>query len=293
MRKIVFYSAFKIIDEKNLGINPNEYSMFKYGSKDVARKFGYALADNFFYEFSKELKEKKLVVIPSAYSHIQTASCSMASFFVDRLNLFLFQNGCSSVEQSKICRTVTYREDYGEMSAEERFNMIKGDIFHIDKSFLENKILIFLDDIKITGTHERIIIKMLDNFDIQNDCFILYYANLNNSGINPRIENFLNHHFVKNLNDLDTIIKTDSFIFNTRVVKYILNSSKADCANFLRKQSFEFILELFFLAIGNNYAQFEEYQENILYIKKLVSSDEYIDYNQNCISSNYPQQISI
>lgn len=286
MRKIEIFSAAHIIDKENFEFSPDEYSMFKYGSKVMARKFGYTLANKFFYKFSELLKSEQLVVIPSAYSHIQTASCSMVSFFVDRLNLFLFQNDCPPVEQAKIHRTVTYREDYGEMSAEERFNMIKGDKFHIDKSFLGDKTLIFLDDIKITGTHERLIVKMLDDFDIQNDCFMLYYADLKNPEINPRIENFLNQHFVKNLNDLDWIIKTDSFIFNTRVVKYILNSSNADCENFLRRQSFEFIRDLFFYAIGNDYGKFEEYKQNLLYIQEIVRSIDFKEREQDIISQN-------
>lgn len=292
MRKIESFSAFQIIDKENFGFSPDEYSIFKYGSKDIARKFGYTLANKFISKFSSVLKNKRLVIVPSAYSHIQTASCSMESFFVDRINLFLHQNGCSSVEQSKIHRTVTYREDYGEMSAEERFNMIKGDKFHIDKSFLEDKILIFLDDIKITGTHERIIIKMLNDFDIQNDCFMLYYADLKNSDINPRIENFLNQHFVKNLNDIDWIIKNGSFIFNTRVVKYILNSSNIACVIFLKTQSFEFIRELFFLAIGNGYGQFDEYRQNLVYIQEIVRHTNLKEYSQNIISLDYFKAIS-
>lgn len=287
------FSAFQIIDKENFGFSPDEYSMFKYGSKDVARKFGYSLANKFISKYSTLLISEQLAVIPSAYSHIQTASCTMESFFVDRLNLFLFQSGCSPVEQAKIHRTVTYREDYGELSAEERFNMIKGDKFHIDKSFLGNKTLLFLDDIKITGTHERIIVKMLDDFNIQNDCFMLYYADLKNSSINPRIENFLNQHFVKNLNDLDWIIKTDSFTFNTRVVKYILSSSNAECEDFLRKQSYEFIQDLFFYAIGNDYGKFEEYKQNLSFIQRIVRSIDYKEHEQNIISQNFTLTIRI
>jgi hypothetical protein len=216
----------------------------------------------------------------------------MESFFVDRLNSFLFQNACSPVEQTKIHRTVTYREDYGEMSAEQRYNMIKGDKFHIDKSFLEGKTLIFIDDIKITGTHERIIVKMLDDFDIQNHCFMLYYADLENPDIDPRIENFFNLHFVKTLGDLDWIIKTGSFVFNTRVVKYILSSRNTDCIQFLKDQSVEFVRDLFFLAIGNDYGQFDDYRQNLLYIQEIVEKNELRIYDQTINSMDLPVNIT-
>ena len=279
MRKTESFSAFQITAGDSFGFSPVDYSKFKYGSKSVARKFGYILADKFISAFSSSLLGKQLVVIPSAFSHVQTASCLMESFFVDRLNFFFFQNNCSSVEQAKIYRTVTYREDYGEMSAEERYNLIKGDKFHIDKSFLGDKVLIFMDDIKITGTHERIILKMLDDYDIQNDCYMLYLADLHNPDINPRIENYLNQYYVKNLHNLDQIIKNDSFVFNTRVVKYILNSPNRDCLHFLDKQTMEFIRELFFLAIGNSYGQFDEYRQNLTSIQDIVRDQEN-DFNQ-------------
>lgn len=284
MRKTESFSAFQINNPDNFGFSADEYSRFKYGSRNIARKFGYILADKFISHYVNNIREKQLVVIPSAYSHIRTASCLMESFFVDRLNYCLFKLGEPPAEQAKIYRTVTYREDYGEMTAEQRFNLIKGDKFHIDKTYLQNKTLIFIDDIKITGTHERIIVKMLDDFDIQNSSYMLYFAELQNSGINPNIENYLNQYTIKSLYDLDSIIKSEPFVFNTRVVKFILNSEHIECISFLHKQSAEFIKELFYLAIGNFYVQFKDYRQNLAYIQKLVEKAE-TGYDENPVIS--------
>ncbi len=195
----------------------------------------------------------------------------MTTFFIDRLNLFFFEAGLLPVDQAKIYRSVTYREDYGEMSGEERFRLIGNDKFHIDKTFLDDKLLIFIDDIKITGTHEKVIIKMLDDFGIQNDSFLVYFAELINPGILPNVENFLNHFFVKGLDELRQILRHDDFIFNTRVVKYILNSPHEECVRFLNEQNFRFISDLFYLSIGNSYGQFESYQRNLTYIQEVFN----------------------
>jgi len=270
MRRIETFSAFKINDKENFGFSPETYSRLKFGSLSAARHFGESLAQGFIHHFGNLLTDRQIVVLPSAYSHIRTASCIMKDFFVNRLNLFLFDHNCPPVEESKISRTVTYREDYGEMTAEQRYNLIKGDKFHVDKSFMDNKKLIFIDDIKITGTHERIITKMLDDFDIQNDCFMLYLAELQNDSVHPNIENYLNHFCVKGLDNLDEIIKTGDFIFNTRVVKYILNSDYNQCKVFLARQDKSFINDLFYLAIGNSYGKFLEYRKNLEYIRNIV-----------------------
>jgi len=135
MRKIESFSLFKMTSEDRFGFSPVEYSKFKYGSKRIALKFGYALADQFILKFSSLFGTSQIVVIPSAFSHVQTASCLMESFFVDRLNSYLFDNELSPVEQAKIYRTVSYREDYGEMSAEDRFNLIRQIYFTLISHF--------------------------------------------------------------------------------------------------------------------------------------------------------------
>jgi hypothetical protein len=272
-RTIEKFSAYQISDPMNFDFPAEKYSKFKFGSTHIAREFGYTLADHFINQLFKfSYSGKPIVVLPSAYSHIPTASYFMTIHFIDKLNQFLYENGFSPVETGKISRSVTYREDYGDMTAEERYNLIKGDKFHIDETQLKNKILIFLDDIKITGTHERVIIKMLDDFDIQNHCYMLYFAELTDPAICPKTENYLNHFFVKKISDLQSIINQDDFEFNTRIVKYILNSNNLACSRFLQDQSQMFIDKLYYKAIGNEYYKFPEYETNLLAIEELVSN---------------------
>ena len=261
---ITHFSGFLIDNENEFGFSPVDYSKFKYGAINIAREFGYLLADRFIEKcFKDHYDGRQIVVLPSAFSYIPTASFFMKVFFVEKLNLFLYKNGYPIVQETKINRTVTYREDYGEMSAQDRYNLISGDSFHVDKAYIEDKQLLFLDDIKITGTHERIIIKMLNDAQISNDCYMLYFAELINSNISPKFENYLNNYFVKDLEKVDYIIKNEDFIFNTRVVKYILNANPEDFKAFINNQTHDFKRDILFQAIGNEYFKFENYLDNI------------------------------
>ncbi len=269
--KIIRYSGYLIKNENEPGFCPEKYSKFKHGSNNIAREFGYELADRFINEcFSKEYAGEQIVILPSAYSYIPTASFFMKKHFMDKLNLYLYENNYPIVEETKIHRSVTYREDYGEMSAEQRYKLISGDKFHVDKDYLKNKVLLHLDDIKITGTHEHIIVNMLNEHNITNDCYMLCYAELTNKEIAPSFENYLNNYFVKSLNDVDTIIREDDFVFNTRVVKLILNKPASEFDSFIQKREPGFIRDLYHNAINNEYFKFASYSRNLNELKKVI-----------------------
>jgi hypothetical protein len=160
----------------------------------------------------------------------------MKNYFVFRLNRWLAENNLPVVQETKVHRTITYKEDYGELNAEQRMSLIGNDSFHIDAEFLKGKTLIFLDDIKITGSHERMISKMIGQYNLHNDIYMLYFAELANLSIHPNIENYLNYHDVKSIFDLDVIISGGNFCVNTRVVKYILNYDHDQLLPVLTKQ---------------------------------------------------------
>ena len=179
------------------------------------------------------------------------------------------------IQEAKVHRTITYKEDYGALSAEERLKLIGNDSFHIDKDFIKDKMLLFLDDIKITGSHEKMIMKMVKEYGLKNDIFMLYFAELVNHDIHPNIENHLNYHQIKSIADLDEVIKSGNFRFNTRIVKYILNCDFNSFLLFMERQTEEFITELYNLSLGNSYHTIESYSKNLNFIKNYLNNKNY------------------
>lgn len=275
---MISFSAHKITNKYNLGFSPEEYSKFKFGDKTIAKKFGYELADKFIYkvfekDFIHQMFSIPLVVASSPYCFIPTATFAMKDYFIQRLNSYLIENGLDVVQETKIHRTITYKEDYGGLSAEQRLSLIKNDEFHIDKEFVEGKTILFLDDIKITGSHELVVKRMIENYNLSANHMFLYFAELSNAEINPNIENYLNYYFVKSLLHLDKIIKNENFMLNTRVVKYILCADFQEFKNFIQYQSNRMVNTIYHLAIGNSYHKIEEYKANLNYIKELVNNN--------------------
>lgn len=267
------YSLFHIQDSNIFGFSPADYSRFKFGDDSVSQEFGEALAHGFIKAHLPAIAEdEQLVVISSPYSFIPTATFAMKNYFVATLNRWLAQHNRPVVQETKVHRTITYKEDYGELDAEQRMQLIGNDHFHIDRQFLEGKVLVFLDDIRITGSHERMILKMASEFELDNSIYMLYFAELVNKAIHPNIENYLNYYTVKSIFELEPIIKSGRFIINTRIVKYILNYDFEPFSIFLSAQSGQFLNLLYDMALGNGYHQIEAYSRNLKFIRESITN---------------------
>ena len=262
------YSLHKISGFDTLTFNPADYSRFKFGDGRVATAFGETLAAGFLQEHETDLRSgRQTVILPSPYFAIPTASYAMAMAFKKIINRFLAANRLPVAEEARIHRFKTYSLDYGELDADSRLNLIINDKYHLDSQFLQGKLLIFIDDIRITGSHELVIRNLLKQFGLEKEeaCY-LYFAQLEGKDIHPRIENDLNYHYVKSLHDLHSIINGHDFQVNTRIVKYILNTEFAAFAPFIARQTAAFRERLIDLAISNGYHEMEEYRQNYLHL---------------------------
>lgn len=265
------YSLHKIENPDKFTFKPSDYSRFKYGDGQIAEQFGVALAKGFIANhLQKEEVATQIVVLSSPYAFIPTATNEMTKYFIFELNKWLASKNFPVIQQTKIHRTTTYKEDYGALDAAARLALIGNDDFHIDRTFLEGKLVIFIDDIKITGSHERMISRMVEKYELKNDHFFLYFAELVNSKVHPNIENFLNYYKVKSIFDLLDIINNPKFAFNTRIVKFILHADSNAFNVFLPSQSFDFIYNLYHLSIGNGYHLIDAYKTNLATIEKYL-----------------------
>lgn len=239
------------------------YSKFKHGSKTHARHFGKIVS-----EVCDFKPNSSLIVYSAPHNNIHTASNAFKDYLLSFCSKQFMEKNIS-IKQGKINREYSYDDDYGMMSKEEREKAISSDLFHIDKDFIkENDVLVFIDDIKITGSHEKRICEMLLREGIKNETIFIYIAEY--LGNNPQIEHQLNHKKVNNLRDINDIIRNEEFIFNTRVVKFILKQDIENFVNFISYQSKTFQETLFSLSILNDYHRNEKYRINFEILKNIL-----------------------
>lgn len=271
MEKITF-SACPIFDKDDLPFSKEDYSRFKYGSKTVARAFGRILAKRFWVQVLRNnLNNKPIMVYPSPYNFIPTATFVMKDYFIKYLNEYLVEAGQPSVKEGKIYRDSGYITDYGTMSVEERDAIMAEDSFHIDAQFAKNKTLIFLDDIRVTGSHERRIDKMVKEYKLGNVCYYVYFASVEDPNIEATFEDYLNLNAIHGLIDISKIIRNEEFAFNTRVVKYILSAPFDEFETFIQYQSDTFVDTLWHYAMGNSYHTEDKFKKNYNYLSTILT----------------------
>lgn len=264
------YSLHKITSNNNLSFNPSDYSWFKFGDTAFAKKFAKELFDGFIIDNrEKILEQNEIIILPSPYLSIPTASNFLCFYFKEFLNKFLFENNKKAAIESKIYRNQTYVTDYGNLDFEERVKLISNDTYYIDKEFIMGKFCLFLDDIKITGSHEHTVNKILSQYDVKGEFFFIYFAELTNKDIHPNIENYFNYYSVKGIKEIIEVVNRENFQFNTRIVKYILNLNEDDLTLLLNSINSFRREELFLLSISNNYHQISEYNNNLSTIKTI------------------------
>lgn len=270
--KIYKYSANSFESMKDLPFSSVEYSKFKHGSKRVSRLFGVELGK----KFTNDLNVKtsilpnlnKIVVCSAPYKFIPVASTILTDYFISIFNKsWAIKN--DSIINLKVFRGHSYNDDYGSMTIEEREKAISSDDFYIDTEIIKDKDIIFVDDIRITGAHEKRIESLLTKAGFTGNVVFLYYADYAGDG-NPNIENELNYGFVNDLLDIDYIIKNDEFVFNTRVTKYILKSNPGEFESFIRYQTKTFRNTLLTNLLGNDYHKQDAFKTNYEILTKYV-----------------------
>lgn len=280
------YALHSICDTSIIPFNPIEYSRFKFGDYQIAARYGNELFDYFKVTMLQILLQKydSILIYSSPYTLIPTSSYYLTQSFYSSLSNYLNESQTYKVtiKNCKIKRCQTYTEDYGALNAEERYNLIKNDTYKFVDLPSNKDVCIFIDDISITGTHQRVIEKLLKECKIKTNCIFLYYAKLSNPDICATFENKLNYSFVNNLPRLIDVIISDSYKITTRTTKYIL-SLKIHDLDFLidiikKEDKYSILNDIIKLSEANKYDKIELYKNNLIYLKQKHATINPTDY---------------
>ncbi|RDW91755.1 hypothetical protein BP5796_01149 [Coleophoma crateriformis] len=233
-----------------------------------------ALADGFIRNHLGNITSpQQIIVCSSPYVFIPTAAHYLAKYFLSHLNRWLAARNLPTAQETRVHRTLTYQIDYSKLDTKDRLQLLKQDHLHINRNFLEDKMVLFIDDMRITGAHEKMLERMIEENNVTSQTYFIYFAGLTNSSISPCVENNLNFTAVQSIFDLEKIIKRAQFSINDRFVKYVLGYHHIDFHLFLQAQQPTFVTLLLDMALGNGYHHVDLYSRNLETIYRHLSNE--------------------
>lgn len=248
-----------------------EYSKMKFGSGRAARAFGEKMANHFYTQYHSVLVDRRCVVIPAPSTTVPVAATLLSRHFMNRLNELLSCDNAKPVEWTMVHRDMTYNNNYADLPKEERKKLLAGDSIYINRDFVADKFLIFIDDCSITGTHEEKITSFLDEEGLDNDHIFLCFAQY--TGADPSIEMRLNHTDVRDARDLVVLACQDDHHVTTRSLRLLLEYPEDDFENLLESAPLRFLEESFNNSIVKGYNVHPDYVSNFTTLKrKMIES---------------------
>jgi hypothetical protein len=245
--------------------DPMAYSRLKFGSDLVAREFGAAMADRFYRKHKRMLIADRCVVIPSAYNVVPIAASILAHHFANRLNDLLTRDGHRLVEMSMMHRTMSYIADYSFLPKEQREKLLGADHLYINEAFVKDKVILFVDDVTITGTHERKIDAFLKSRGLINPHIYCYHAKYN--GERADIEAALNLSGINSPEAYLDLIQEPNHHLVVRALRFLLDIPLEQFAEVLFKLPLEFLERYYHACLFKEYDKQDGYREKFTMVR--------------------------
>jgi PRTase ComF-like len=262
----------ELYDQHGQRFDTEQYSRFKYGSEKAARSYGHKMARELMQTNPDILTAEKLVIAGSPYKFVRTASSAITRFCTDAINLARLSKGLPPAMPLKIHRKSVFQGDYGTLTAAERIALMSQNTISIDTDLIKDAVFLVVDDIKITGAHEKIIRDLAGT--LPQHAIFSYVAALDREEAmaHPQIEHDLNHAGAVTLDKILENIANNDCVINARLCKFILSQKDPQqLKDFLGKLNDKFLYLLFTGVIGDGYLHMEQYKDNGAIIKEEVA----------------------
>lgn len=248
----------------------DKYSRFKHGCPETTRAFAHGLSDVIERDIVKRDCNKEIVIIGAPYNRVPVASSFLASHVARNLSDSLGR----IVYSAKADRKHSYHTQYHDMSLQDRMKSLSGESFRLSPDHVKDRLVYFVDDIFITGSHEgrmkQLIERINEEYSIEFDYSFAYYMKLTNKKVDPTIEGWLNHYTINEdtVANVVNLIEDGNLFINTRVTKLLFSSDVKHFTKFARKAP-KVILEGFKKSCeANDYHKHELYIENYKRLKR-------------------------
>jgi hypothetical protein len=241
------------------------YSRYKYGSVTAAETFARALGAGFCERCPEVALAPRLLIASSPYARVPAAATTLARRLRPVLNAVRTRCGLAPAPLLRVERISTSAGDYGTLSAQARDLHMAANVLsfrHFPPRQLGDAHLLVVDDVRVTGAHQRCLMHASENLPLAARSFLYIAAFPGPAGgcFDPAQEDALNHAAVKTLGDLAGIVDAGDFAWNVRVCKFALSpANHRELPRFLHRMPGWFVRGLYRNSCLDGYARMDLY----------------------------------
>ena len=250
------------------------YSRFKYGCHQQAAHYGDQLTKLLVGSPVSDMyrgEQPPIIVSASAYKRLYTAAQLVANTVESRLRWASFQ-----VQAGRIYRAHLTEGDYGAMTHAQRQYWMTNNGLSVDPTLFVGRHVIVVDDVRITGSHERAIWRLFADLPIRS-LTNLYVVELSKALVerDPCIEDRMNHAEVRTLHDLIRLMWQDSYVPTARTVKFVLSRPYDALVAFLAKIEGGDLRALHMGVLDDGYYAMQTYHDSCMAVFSEVEERKY------------------
>lgn len=238
-----YASSGDIVDANGKEFDATAYSRMKYGSRKDTKHFAEEVALVAQQEAPNIFEDETPPAFLVAYKAIQPACGYLSRYCVDLVNRVRVQNGLEPAEIFKVHKESVTNTDYSKASVEDREAELAAIDFSLRGRRVDDRPVVVLDDIRISGGAERRILEVLCAENQTPTSVLLGYVAVFDSSQahnSPHVESDINETAISKAGDLiELITSRDGFDLNIRTMKMILSASSEDLDQLLNVMSNE------------------------------------------------------
>lgn len=207
------------------------YSRFKHGSGSAATHFARSLAQQYADHHQLSLVDR-LWVTGSGYADVPPAATALVTPFATELRALA---PGLDVRALRVHRSGRSPGDYAAMSPADRDAALREDCMYVEGGVdLHGELVVAIDDIRVTGTHER----------AMNACLTaagarwidhLYLVDAAAFAAVPQLESALNLVAVARVDELLAVVCADDFVPNARICRRVLTLPGTELETFVEQ----------------------------------------------------------
>ncbi|MDX6450648.1 MAG: hypothetical protein QOH16_697 [Gaiellaceae bacterium] len=218
------------------GFDVRAYSLMKHGGWRHTQSYGRRMFD----ELEQDPQVRKRFYGPApplffvAWASVRPTCFNLTRVVADEVNTRRRTRGLPLAPIVKITKDRVTAANYAAASRAERAADLATIAFELPNVDLRQRCAIVLDDIRVTGLAESVVIGLFENTEIAH--LLLAYLVLVDpllASADPQIEDVINQYAVASPLDMLDSIHRDDFVLTVRFVKFLLRSDASVIAQFV------------------------------------------------------------